>query len=197
MKGPKKKGYLFNMEQLDLSDFFKTKEEAIDFSTRLTNVSEKIFEMDFNVEKAISDQVGIQKKDKFITLLRNNNISLDSHASVKEFFDKVLQKISNLPVVSLTVAFIPKDETLRVLSEWFQTSFAKQVLFDIKVDETLIAGALVSVGGKYMDFSIKPKFNEIFQTALTSASQPKIPDKETPTLPVDDRQSIENISFGR
>ena len=43
----------------------------------------------------------------------------------------------------------------------------KQVLFDISVDRKLIAGAAITYKGKYKDFSIKPKVNEIITKILT------------------------------
>jgi len=39
----------------------------------------------------------------------------------------------------------------------------KHVLFDIKIDPTLIAGTTMTYAGKYMDFSIKPVFDAVLK----------------------------------
>lgn len=155
------------MESIDLSDFFKTKEEALDFSARLKKISEKVFENDFSVEKAFMEQFGIKKKEKFITLLRDNNINTESNSHIGDFFNKVQEKLSSLASVSLTIAFEPTEQTLKFLSEWFLVNTKKQVLFDIKVDRNLVAGALISSNGKYLDFSVRQKFDQLVKDAIS------------------------------
>jgi F0F1-type ATP synthase delta subunit len=148
------------MEDLDLSGFFKTQVQSVDFFTRLSAISEKIYKTGFNLEKVLTDQLGIQKKDRFMILLRDNKVSLSSNAALRDFISQVQEKISSLPTVSLILAFEPKEETLKSLSDWFPPNIGKQVLLDIKVDPEIIAGACVSCKGKYSDFSIKPVFDQ-------------------------------------
>jgi hypothetical protein len=149
------------MEDLDLSYFFKTKVEAHDFIARLSTISEKIYKTDFNLEEALVEQFGIQKKDKFNILLRDNKISPGSNSALEDFLDKIKEKVSSLPVISLTLAFEPRSETLKSLSDWFPLNINKQVLLDIKVDTDIIAGAYISYNGKCSSFSIKPIFDQI------------------------------------
>ena len=137
-------------EHIDLSDLFNTRPQAVDFSARLTIILKKVFEKEFNPEKIFMEQFGIEKKDKFMTLLRDNNV---------------------LPVISLVLAFEPNEHTLQLFSRWFTLNTNKQVLFDIKVDKKLIAGAAILSNGKYLDFSIKPEFDVIF--AQMFKPQPK------------------------
>jgi F0F1-type ATP synthase delta subunit len=154
------------MEDLDLSGFFKTQAQSVDFFTRLSTISEKIYKTGFNLEKVLTDQLGIQKKDKFMILLRDNKVSLSSNAALKDFISQVQEKISSLPTVSLTLAFEPKEDTLKSLSNWFPANINKQVLLDIKVDPEIIAGAYVSYKGKCSDFSIKPVFDQICKDGI-------------------------------
>jgi F0F1-type ATP synthase delta subunit len=152
---------LTKMEDLDLSCFFKTEAQAVDFSTRLCAISDKIYNTNFNLEKTLTDQLGIQEKDKFMTILRNNKIPLSSNSALKDFIGKIQEKISSLPTVSLTLAFEPKEKTLKSLSDWFPLNINQQVLLDIKVDPEIIAGASISYKGKFLDFSVKPVFDQV------------------------------------
>lgn len=154
------------MDNLDLSSFFNTKPQAQDFSTRLAGIAQKIFETSFNPEAALLDQFGIEKKDDFMVLMRNNNVNGQSRKAIKEFIDAIQSKISSLPVLSIVMAFEPKDKTLRVLSQWFIVNTKKQMLFEIKVDPTIVGGAAMYVGGQYLDYSIKPKFDNIVNEIL-------------------------------
>jgi len=92
-----------------------------------------------------------------------------------------LQKqVSSLQVLSLTIAFEPNQQTLTSLSEWFMVNMKKQMLFDITVDHTVIAGATLSYNGKFSDFSIRPTFNRILQNAFTNSSNTTtVPQKRT------------------
>ena len=127
------------METIDLSDFFTTKAQATDFSTRLSAIMEATYKTDFNLEKTLMEQFGIEKKDKFIGLLRDNNISIDSGASLKAFLTKIQTDIASIATLPIVIAFEPREQTLKTLSEWFFLNMKKQVLFDIKVDKNLLA----------------------------------------------------------
>lgn len=172
-----------NMDTIDLSDFFKTKAEAQEFADQIASVVEKVYENNFSLEKALTEKLGIQKKDKIINLLRDNSISAKSNNEVKEFFGKILDKCSNISTLSITLAFEPDEKTMNLLSEWCILNLGKQVVFDVNVDRSLIAGAKIFYNGKYFNFSIKPTFERIINETFSSKTQ-EIHNTEKPAAPV-------------
>src|SRR5690348_9883520 len=140
---------------LDLSDFFTTKAQASDFSARLATIGEATYQTSFNLEKALMDQFGVDKKDKLMAIIRENNISVGSAPQVKEFVAKLQEAIAQIPLLPLTIAFEPTGQILKNMSDWFFMNLKKQVLFDIKIDKNIIAGAAVTYNGKFLDFSVK------------------------------------------
>src|SRR5438105_7612063 len=122
------------MDHIDLSDFFRTKAQANEFSTRLSTISEKVYQTDFNLEKTLMEQFGIQKKDKFMSLLRENNIHEDSHSDVKDFLEKIQEKIATIPLLTFTIAFELNEQTLKAISEWCLLNIKRQLVFDITID---------------------------------------------------------------
>lgn len=144
---------------IDLSAFFQTKAQATDFSSRLALLAEKIYETDFNLEKTLMELFGLKKKEQFIALLRDNNISSESNTALQKFVLDLQKDITNIPTLSLSVAFEPKEQTLKALSEWFVLNIKRQVLLEIKIDKELIGGAAISFNGKDADFSIRSKFD--------------------------------------
>lgn len=165
------------MHPIDLSDLFNTRPQAVDFSARLTIILKKVFEKEFNPERVFMEQFGIEKKDKFMTLLRDNNVNPQSRLDIKNFMERIQERISTLPVISLVLAFEPTEKTLQMFSRWFVLNTNKQVLFDIKVDKKLIGGAAILSNGKYLDFSIKPEFDAIF-AQMFKPQTPKIQTKQ-------------------
>lgn len=153
----------------DLSLFFRTTLEAKDFSNRLSQVASKLYETNFQLEKALSEAIGVNKKEAFMALLRDNNIDETSLQAIKTVLDGMQKYITSLPVLSITLAFEPTDETLRILSEWCSFTIKKQLLFDIEVSKKVIAGGIIHYNGKYKDYSIVPTFQKILEEVLTTS----------------------------
>ncbi len=187
------------MEQTDFSDFFKTKAQANDFVNRLASISQQVYQADFNLENVLMEQFGLQKKDTFLRLLREKKVNLDVH-SLKEFLDKLQTTVTALPLVSLTLAFEPQEQTLKLIADWFLLNIGKSVLFDIKVDKNLIAGAALFYNGKYLDFSIKPKFERVLKNTLEKSAS-SISEAVKPITQVSSPNinhiSVESLSLGR
>jgi len=160
------------MELLDFSEFFRTKSEANAFSDALSAIIDEIYTVDFTVEKALTKQFGLQKKDKLLLLLRQETFNGLSGNQLKECFLRWQSMVAKMPVLSVTLAFEPHDETLKILSDWVTINMQRQFLFDITVHRDLIGGATLSFNGKHMDFSIRPSLEKIINEDQTK--QPTI-----------------------
>jgi F0F1-type ATP synthase delta subunit len=169
------------MQDLDLTSFFHTKAQANDFSIRLASLSDKLYETGFSLEKELINDLGLTKKEKFMSLLRDNNINTSTVSDLKAFFDKLQENIKNIPTLSLSLAFEPNEETLKLLDEWFTLNLKKQFIFDIAVNTKIIGGAAINFNGKYLDCSIKPKFDKILLDVLKAETEKKVVNK--PQLP--------------
>ena len=175
----------------DLSEFFITKNQANDFIQSLNKIIDKLYEVNFNLENSLANEFGIDKKDKFISLLRENRMNNASQDSLKEALENMQEVVRNLPTVTLTIAFEPNQETLKAFLQWFLFNLNKQVLIDIQVERALIAGATVNCNGKFKDFSVKPLFDEIIKQGLNHNAN------QTTQKPSILKQSIEFITVGR
>jgi F0F1-type ATP synthase delta subunit len=156
------------METLDISKFCKTKTQATDFSTQVTTITEKLFETNFNLENVAMQVFGLQKKDVFLKLLHEQNINTQSQNDLKAFLTRLAEQANTLPVIALTIAFEPTEETMQAFAQWFMMQKGIQVLFDITVDKTLIAGVVVNFKGKHANYSIKSQFEQLTKTVLTT-----------------------------
>lgn len=165
------------MDNIDLSAFFTTKAEANDFLTRISQLSERVYNTGFDLEKELSDKLGLTKKEKFMILLRDNNVSTSSNSELKAFFEKISTIITSLPVLSVTIAFEPRDTTLKKLSDWFVLNFKRQALFELRVDKKIIGGAVINFKGKHEDFTIKSRFEQITQRLISRSRAPEKSDE--------------------
>lgn len=156
-----------NQQLFDLSDFFISKSQSREFIQGLNNIIDQIYEVNFNLEVSLTKEFGIGRKDKFITLLRENQIDHTSNDAIKKFLTSIQEAVEKIPILSLTIAFDPNEESLKSISQWFLVTLNKQILVDIKVDRKLIAGAVINFNGKFKDYSIKPMFDEIVSQTLS------------------------------
>ncbi len=163
------------MEDIDFSLFCKTQTQAQDFSARLAEICSEIFKTDFNLENSLTEHLGLQKKDRLLTVLHQKKINTASNTDLKTFLSKMQDYISSLPVLSMIIAIEPKEKTLTMLSEWFQLNTQKQVLFDLIYEPGLIGGAAIAYKGKFLDYSIKPLFTKILQETLSQKAQVQKP----------------------
>ncbi|MEK7498155.1 MAG: hypothetical protein AAB656_04540 [Patescibacteria group bacterium] len=62
-----------------------------------------------------------------------------------EFLDSKFRKV---PTLDLTIAFDPTGAILERMSKWVRENVG-EVLLDLKIDRSIVCGAIVSFGGKY------------------------------------------------
>ena len=185
------------MDQIDFSEFFSTKTEANDFLNTLTAITDTIFQTDFRIETALSEKFGITVSDRLLSLMRENNINIQSRDEIKTFLQKMHDMISALPVLSLTVAFEPQERTLKALSEWFVINIKKQVLFEFTVDHKLVAGATLTYKGKFFDFSIRPVLERILKIYTSRLNSQETKPQENKPATEHIHQNVNDISLGR
>ena len=69
------------------------------------------------------------------------------------------QLVHGLPVVGVTLAFEPTNAFLTQLINMVHGKIAN-ALVNVRVDSTIVAGAIIEIDGKYHDQSVKKKIEE-------------------------------------
>lgn len=157
---------MINMGEINLSDFISTKSQALFFSACLHAIADKVYETDFDLEKNLREQIGTIKTEKFLMLMRDNDVPLASNSALIEFFRRIQETISSLPSAGITMAIEPTEQMLKSISNWLLLNLKKQVLIEPEVDHSIIAGAAVSFQGKRLDSSIGSEFDRIYTETI-------------------------------
>lgn len=182
---------------MDLSGLFITKTQATEFIQRISRVVDTLYTANFDLEKILAEQLGLQKKDRLMKLFFENNINTGDKDAVRDFLQKIITAATAIPTVELTLAFEPTEEILMSLSQWFMMQLKKQAIFAVKVDYSLIGGAIITFNGKYKDCSLKSVFEKVISAGTTPASaRTTAPVSATPQ-PEDIHQRAEYIEIGR
>lgn len=150
-----------------------TKNQANNFVQGLNNILDQLYEVNFNIEKSLSNEFGLERKDKFMTMLRENNMNNTNLDGMKKFLQNMQETTRKLPTLTLTLAFEPNETILKTILQWFLFTLNKQVLLEIDVNKNIIAGATMNYNGKYKDFSVKPQLDQIISRILEPESNNK------------------------
>ncbi len=95
--------------------------------------------------------------------VRKSTASIVSNAIVGQdkvdALDKLKEELKKIEFIDLTVATEPSSQTLRKISDWIKNSVGQNIAMNIIVDKDIIAGAIISFKGKYLDLSTKSELD--------------------------------------
>ena len=80
--------------------------------------------------------------------------------NVYKIFEDIESQIIKLPIVTIYLTFEPDEATLSQIGQRAKKTFNKLLIFDIKYDPRLIAGAALVCKGVYRDYSLRSKIEE-------------------------------------
>jgi F0F1-type ATP synthase delta subunit len=142
-----------------LGQYVKTTTDAMELAQVLDNIAEGLFKTDASAMDAVMKEVPYDLGMALNKLAAEHNVGMDNKAGVQQFFVKLQDDLTAMPVVKLTLAVKPKAELINTIHEWFYRTYHKIVLLDITVNPDIMGGSIVSVGGKYYDGSIVKRMN--------------------------------------
>jgi F0F1-type ATP synthase delta subunit len=82
-------------------------------------------------------------------------INSENFHAVNEYIDNF---ISNATTLSIYFVFIPDHAQVKEIGEWLRTSLNNpKLIFDVKIDPSLIGGCAIAYKGVYKDYSLKAR----------------------------------------
>ncbi len=140
----------------------KTKEERILILDEIRILTDSLYkEGDNSFESVIGKRVRKQTSDFFSGVFTNQKINKE------EYFQALELKINEIEVLEVSLAYIPSANSISLISNWITKNLGS-FLIDFKYDPTLIAGGVIIYKGKYLDLSLRKKFEDYFQENYTN-----------------------------
>lgn len=109
---------------------------------------------------------GLYKSDfkkNMLSKIRSNMIGFLPQD--EEGLSKLLKLLGELKILKLTLAISPTPAMIDDISTWVKKNVGQDVVLDIKMDESIIAGAQISLDGKYGDYSLKPDYEQFCEAS--------------------------------
>lgn len=82
---------------------------------------------------------------------------LSDGASKEEYLKGLYEAINNIKILEITLAIELTSKILKIIESWIEQNISEDIILDIKIDPSLVAGAQIAFDGKFEDFSYGKK----------------------------------------
>lgn len=138
----------------------RTNQEKMEFLSAIDELIGSLYSLKGNMGRKIDSVFPYKKKEKILSLLQENQVSLSDRSGVLKFFTGLSQIVKCLPVVNVQLAFEPNEEIIERIYSWFYLNLGREVVLDVVVNKDIMGGVVVVAGGKYLDFSLRKKIEK-------------------------------------
>lgn len=142
----------------NLLDSIFTKSDA----NVLENELEKILSYLFK-EGSIDDKIKKTVRIGTYEFLKSDFPEFKDRKAIKNFLESTREKLRKLRIINMTIAFEPTASLIEKIGKWVKENIGEDVVFDLSVDKSIIGGAEISFNGKYKEYILRDKFNEVFK----------------------------------
>lgn|GEM_PF-1830370 len=139
----------------EITDFIKTKDDAFRFMDKIDGVIADLFTVKVKIEDILEKKLSYHEKQLIIDLAKKNDIAITDIVPFQQFLMRLKEYIHSLPNIEISLAFDPKKETIDRIADWFRENIKKEVFLDLKVDVTIMGGALIGSNGLFKDYSLR------------------------------------------
>lgn len=150
------------MTQLDLMTSLKTTKEVDELSLELDSLTSALFKSaEMTLEKVLSS-IRTKSKDMIMEIFSKNNLDSTNKETVRDFLGTLRELIKNFKVIKLILAFEPSQKTIENIHNFVSENIGVGFVLDIETDESVLGGSVVIFNGKYNDFTLKKRVEEVF-----------------------------------
>lgn len=114
-------------------------------------------------EELLKTSVRLDTKDLLVSVCQKEGIDSKEGEKIKKFLEDLKEEILKLKAFKITLAFDPTEKTINKLSSWVKINMGENIILEIEKDTSLLGGAVFVNEGKYMDFSLRKKIEEVFE----------------------------------
>lgn len=137
-----------------ITENLMTRQEADHFLDLINILSENLFTKKVNLSEKINEIFPLHLKILLVKSLQNNQIELNNNILMQSFIESMKKYLESIPVIGLTLAFSPKQPTIKRIYSWLSFQIKKPFLLDITANKKIIGGATIDVGGIHFEYTI-------------------------------------------
>lgn len=139
---------------------FSTKKDLDDLLTSIQRFKLDLFNFKAeDLEKHIHDNYDVVFANTLREIMSRGDIGFveEDKLRLESSLDALEKDASSIEILEITVAFNPTQRFLSELKNWISKNIKENILIDLKVNESIVAGAEIVYQGNYRDFTISNK----------------------------------------
>lgn len=146
----------------DIVSIVRTQKDASELLSKLDELINAFYNIKTNASEKINELLPYDKKEHILAIMQGKHVKIDDTTSVQNYLIGFRNTIQSLPVITMHLAFEPTQDTVASFSNWFLVTLKKEVLLDLVLDQSLIGGCAIEYKGKYKEYSVKKKLEELY-----------------------------------
>ncbi len=146
----------------DLITSLKTTQEIASLVSEIDTLMLTLFKSEkVSMEKAL-DSISEESASKITQIFSKNNLDINDKDVVTDFFETLKKLVKKFKVIKLVLAFDPSNKTIENIHNFVKDTLGIGYILDIEISENVLGGAIVIFNGKYNDYTLKKKIEDVF-----------------------------------
>jgi len=141
----------------ELNFLARTEEEREILKEELEALSASLYERQGAYDEVLLNKVRPETSQTLKSLIVQAKVS-----DRAKFFAQALKSLESLRVLELTLAFVPKGQTVERIWQWARRNLGEGVILKFSLDRSIGAGAIVVFEGKFRNYSLKRLLEDYF-----------------------------------
>lgn len=137
----------------------KTKKHSDEVISKLEELKGYLYNKRIDLGKKMSEIFSYELKEKIMALSWQEQINLNDPDSFGAFLESLQNYVKHMPVVKITLAFEPNDKIVEEICAWFVEQYGKNVIVDVSLDSSIVAGAIIGFNAKERDYSLRTRID--------------------------------------
>ncbi len=141
----------------EISESLITKSDYESLQGELDVLEESLYKRgDSAFNKTLRDEVRGETADLIL--------QLSQHEDLKTLLENLKKYLTTeTKFLNVTLAIDPSKAVVNEIGQFTKSLSGKNICIDIKVDEKILGGATFDLGGKFVDFSVAKKLEEVLK----------------------------------
>lgn len=152
-----------NDSKLVILENLHTKKQADQFVQNIDSFISSLYRKGRNTNK-LQSVFSLEQSEQILDVMEKQKISINDNDKCQQFFESLMEIVSKINTVELTIAFDPKLSQVQKIANWINNNSKQKLFLNIIVDPKIIGGVQIGLNGMYKDKSLKTK---IANTAMS------------------------------
>jgi F0F1-type ATP synthase delta subunit len=150
----------------ELLEDINTTEESVTCIHQLDDLGNSLFVKKTSFDEKLDLYLENNFRNKLVTVIEKLKLDVNDPGKIEKFITEIREKLKELPIMRLDLAFEPTASIINHISEWIGHNLEQKVLLDINPDHTLVAGAIIGFNGKMVDLTLKHRIEKEYINLL-------------------------------